>query len=157
MRSRPRQTRSSSDRSGSGKSTLACGLIFGMNAGGPTRLPHSFVIDVGNSFKRTILYLGGSCLDLSPEQGTCINPFDLEAGQYLPTPEKTKFLTALFDEILGDAGSLSKLERAVLETEIILFYKEHKQKNRTLSTSKPISKNRSQQRSGVCETSLALV
>jgi type IV secretory pathway VirB4 component len=119
---------------GSGKSTLACGLILGMNAGGPKQAPSSFVIDVGNSFKRTITYLGGASVDLSPEQGTCINPFDLEAGQSRPMPEKTKFLTALFDEILGEAGNLSKLERALLETEILLFYE--KEGIRTLSSFK---------------------
>jgi type IV secretory pathway VirB4 component len=116
---------------GSGKSTLACGLILGMNAGSPKEAPSSFVIDVGNSFKRTVTYLGGASLDLSPEQGTCINPFDLEPGQRHPTPEKTKFLTALFDEILGDAGNLSKLERALLETELLNFYQ--KEEVRTLS------------------------
>jgi type IV secretory pathway VirB4 component len=119
---------------GTGKSMLACGLILGTNAGGPKQAPSSFVIDVGNSFKRTILYLGGASLDLSPEQGSCINPFDLEPGQKFPAPEKTKFLTALFDEILGEAGSLGKLERALLETEILLFYEQ--EEVRTLSTFK---------------------
>ncbi len=107
---------------GSGKSTLACGLILGMSAGGHPAAPSNFVIDVGNSFKRTIQYLGGSSLDLSPEKGTIINPFDLEPGDTRPSPEKIKFLTALFDEILGDAGNLTKLERALLETEILVFY-----------------------------------
>jgi type IV secretory pathway VirB4 component len=129
---------------GSGKSTLACGLILGMNAGNPKDAPSSFVIDVGNSFKRTIMYLGGSSVDLSPEQGTCINPFDLEPGQSRPMPEKTKFLTALFDEILGDAGNISKLERALLETEILLFYE--KETVRTLSTFKSyLEKSESQE------------
>jgi type IV secretory pathway VirB4 component len=84
--------------------------------------PSNFVIDVGNSLKRTILYLDGTSLDLSPESETLINPFDLEVGQQRPDPEKVKFLTALFDEILGDAGNLTKLEKALLETEILLFY-----------------------------------
>lgn len=84
--------------------------------------PSAFVIDVGNSFKRTILYLGGASLDLSPEKGLVFNPFDLEKGQTKPDPEKVKFLTALFDEILGESGSLSKYERALLETEILNFY-----------------------------------
>ncbi|MGK5083418.1 hypothetical protein WDW37_08925 [Bdellovibrionota bacterium FG-1] len=108
---------------GSGKSTLACGLILGMNAGGSSAAPSSFVIDVGNSFRRSLLYLGGTSLDLSPENGTVINPFDLPVGEKYPNPEKVKFLTAFFDEILGDCGSLTKLERALLEGEIFVFYR----------------------------------
>jgi type IV secretory pathway VirB4 component len=107
---------------GSGKSTLACGLIMGMTAGNREDAPACFVIDVGNSFKRTILYLGGASLDLSPEKGSVINPFDIEEGQTKPNPEKIKFLTALFDEILGDAGNLTKMQRSLLETEILTFY-----------------------------------
>ena len=107
---------------GSGKSTLACGLILGMTAGASKIAPSSFVIDVGNSFRRSILYLGGSSLDLSPENGTRVNPFDLPPGEKMPGPEKVKFLTALFDEILGDSGTLTKLERALLEAEIFVFY-----------------------------------
>ena len=116
---------------GSGKSVLACGLILGMNAGNPKSAPSSFVIDVGNSFKRSLLYLGGSSLDLSPENGTRINPFDLPTGETFPDPEKVKFLTAFFDEVLGDNGSLSKLERAMVEAEIFAFYRSSEQ--RTLS------------------------
>ena len=107
---------------GSGKSTLACGLILGMTAGSSKTAPSSFVIDVGNSFRRSILYLGGSSLDLSPENGTRVNPFDLPPGEKMPGPEKVKFLTALFDEILGDSGTLTKLERALLEAEVFAFY-----------------------------------
>jgi hypothetical protein len=107
---------------GSGKSTLACGLILGMTAGNHEDFPSAFVIDVGNSFKRTIQYLGGASIDLSPEKGSRINPFDLSSTLKTPDPEKVKFLTAFFDELLGDQGSLSKLERALLETEILLFY-----------------------------------
>jgi len=91
----------------------------------------AFVLDVGNSLKRTVLYLGGASLDLSPESGTTINPFDLERGVKRPGPEKVKFLTALFDEILGETGNLSKLERALLETEILQFYE--KEETPTLS------------------------
>ncbi len=107
---------------GSGKSVFVSGLLLGANAGYGSRAPAAFVIDVGNSFKRSVLYLGGSSIDFSPESGSTINPFDLDPGQTTPDPEKVKFLTALFDEILGDCGNLSKLERALLETEIILFY-----------------------------------
>ncbi len=107
---------------GSGKSVFAAGLLLGSNAGLGERAPAGFVIDVGNSFKRSVLYLGGSSIDFSPESGSTINPFDLEPGQTAPDPEKVKFLTALFDEILGEHGTLSKLERALLETEILLFY-----------------------------------
>jgi type IV secretory pathway VirB4 component len=109
---------------GSGKSTLACGIILGMSAGNRGDAPSSFVIDVGNSFKRTIQYLGGSSLDLSPENGTVVNPFDLRPGETEPDPEKVKFLTALFEEILGEQGKLGKLEKALLETEILAFYKQ---------------------------------
>ena len=107
---------------GSGKSTLACGIILGMVAGSNEAAPSSFVIDVGNSFKRTIDFLGGSSLDLSPEKGTLLNPFDLPAGQTSPDPEKIKFLTALFEEIMGENGSLGKLEKSLLETELLHFY-----------------------------------
>ena len=86
------------------------------------KTPSYFVIDVGNSFKRTILYLSGTSIDLSPEKGAVVNPFDLSVGETQPDPEKVKFLTALFDEILGDQGNLSKLERALLEAEIFRFY-----------------------------------
>ena len=107
---------------GSGKSTLACGIILGMLAGYQKRAPSAFVIDVGNSFKRTIDYLGGASIDLSPESGTIINPLDLPPGQVLPDPEKVKFLTALFEEILGESGNLGKFEKSVLEQAILDFY-----------------------------------
>ena len=116
---------------GSGKSTLACGMILGESAGTKADPPATFVIDVGNSFRRTMLYLGGSTLDLSPESGIIINPFDLEPGATRPDPEKVKFLTAIFDEILADTGNLSKLERALLEGEILEFYRLNS--SRTLS------------------------
>ncbi|MCM0606269.1 MAG: hypothetical protein KA715_09275 [Xanthomonadaceae bacterium] len=107
---------------GSGKSTLACGLILGMAAGESKDRPSAFVIDVGNSFKRTIDYLGGASIDLSPNGGTRINPFDLPKNGTHPDPEKIKFLTALLEEITGDQGTLGKLEKALLETEILTFY-----------------------------------
>jgi type IV secretory pathway VirB4 component len=116
---------------GSGKSTLACGLILGMTAGNYEDVPSAFVIDVGNSFKRTIRYLGGASVDLSPENGSRINPFDLPFESKTPDPEKVKFLTAFFDELLGDQGCLSKLERALLETEILVFYQSAEPKTLT--------------------------
>lgn len=116
---------------GSGKSTLACGLILGMTAGSKENAPSCFVIDVGNSFKRTVLYLGGSSLDLSPEKGSVINPFDLETDETRPSPEKVKFLTALFDEVLGEAGNLTKLQRSLLETEILDFYESGRERTLT--------------------------
>lgn len=116
---------------GSGKSVFVSGLLLGMNAGFGDRAPAGFVVDVGNSFKRSVLYLGGSSIDFSPESGSVMNPFDLEPDQEEPDPEKVKFLTALFDEILGDRGVLSKLERALLETEILLYYA--KTRERTFS------------------------
>lgn len=119
---------------GSGKSTLACGIVLGMSAGNSADAPSSFVIDVGNSFKRTIDYLGGSSLDLSPENGAVINPLDLMPGQLEPDPEKIKFLTALFEEILGEGGSLGKLEKSLLEKALIEFYKTNS--TRTLSSLK---------------------
>lgn len=93
--------------------------------------PSSFVIDVGNSFKRTIQYLDGASLDLSPEKGTIINPFDIDSSETRPSPDKVKFLTALFDEILGDGGNLTKLERSLLETEILIFYEKEKERSFT--------------------------
>lgn len=107
---------------GSGKSTLACGLILGMTAGNSKQKPSAFVVDVGNSFKRTIEYLDGSSIDFSPESGVVINPFDLGEGVTIPDPEKIKFLSALFEEIMGDQGVLSKLEKALLEAELLEFY-----------------------------------
>lgn len=107
---------------GSGKSTLACGIILGMVAGNQPSSPSSFVIDVGNSFKRTVDFLGGTSLDLSPEKGTVLNPFDLPRGQVAPDPEKIKFLTALFEEVMGENGSLGKLDKSLLETELLNFY-----------------------------------
>jgi type IV secretory pathway VirB4 component len=93
-----------------------------MTAGNHADAPSAFVIDVGNSFKRTLEFLGGATIDLSPENGTLINPFDLTSGQTQPDPEKIKFLTALFEEILGENGSLAKLDKALLETELLNFY-----------------------------------
>lgn len=107
---------------GSGKSTLANGLLLGMIAGRSEKAPSAFVIDVGNSFKRSVLYLGGTSIDLTPGNDIRINPFDLPPGEVRPGPEKVKFLTALFDEILGDNGNLGKLERSLLEAEVFAFY-----------------------------------
>ena len=107
---------------GSGKSTLACGITLGMVAGSNEDAPSAFVIDVVNSLKRTLEFLGGSSLDLSPENGTVLNPFDLPPGQTVPDPEKIKFLTALFEEVMGENGSLGKFEKSLLETELLHFY-----------------------------------
>ncbi len=107
---------------GSGKSTLACGIILGMVAGRNDASPSAFVIDVGNSFKRTLEFLGGSSLEMSPEKGTIINPFDLPCGHNVADPEKIKFLTTLFEEILGENGSLNKLEKSLLEDQLLHFY-----------------------------------
>lgn len=118
-----------SGSSGSGKSFFTNLLLLQMLKENPM----IFIVDIGGSYRKMCELLGGQYISLGVE-GTCsINPFDLLAGETIPTPQKIKFLTSLVEVMTKEDHStgIPRLERAELEEAIQRVYE--KVPNPTLS------------------------
>lgn len=111
--------------SGAGKSFLN-NLVLLQYA---TQKPLIYIIDIGGSYRKLCEFLGGQYIEMQPPQsGTeeikTINPFALADGATEPSPQKIKFLIALFENILTDkeGDRLSKLDKSQLEETILKLY-----------------------------------
>lgn len=108
--------------SGSGKSFTLCQLMLMFYGQRPT--PRIIWIDNGASSKRLLEVLDGEFVDLNLESGIRLNVFDLQEGEQIPSPAKTKLILAVLELILKepDQKSLGKREKAMLEEAIFKCY-----------------------------------
>ncbi len=111
--------------SGAGKSFLN-NLVLLQYA---TQKPLIYIIDIGGSYKKLCEFIGGQYIEMGPPQAhsdkiTTINPFNLPGDETDPSPQKIKFLIALFENILTDkeGDRLSKFDKSLLEETILKLY-----------------------------------
>lgn len=97
-----------------------------------TQKPLIYIIDIGGSYRKLCEFLGGQYIEISPpradEKCLKINPFHLPNPNEEPSPQKIKFLIAFLENILTDTAEerLPKLDKAMLEEEILGLYKRKK-------------------------------
>ena len=90
--------------------------------------PMVFVIDIGGSYKKLCELMGGQYIDLVPprdgETVMAVNPFAQSDYSLDPSPQKIKLLLSFLQTILTDedAGRLPKIDRSLLEEEILKLY-----------------------------------
>ncbi len=114
--------------SGAGKSFLNnCILLQEM-----ARKMRVFIIDIGGSYKKLTEALGGQYLEIDLSDRYCINPFHIPNGSVDPPPSKVKSLLAIIETMVADEvdSKLSKLDRALLEKEIIELYEKFQTKSK---------------------------
>ncbi len=108
--------------SGSGKSFLTNLLLMQML----NENPKVFIVDIGGSYKKICENFDGQYIPLGVEADFSINPFDLAAGESLPSNQKLKFLLSLVEVMTKEDGEarLGRLERAEIEAAIQQTYDE---------------------------------
>ena len=105
-----------------------------------TRRPYIYIIDVGGSYRKMCEFLGGQYIEVTPpRQGEAckpINPFELPEGQVEPSPQKLKFLLAMFESIMTDedGDKLAKLDKSLLEEALVKTYATAKGKGHAAPT-----------------------
>lgn len=107
--------------SGAGKSFLNnCILLQEMARGLKV-----FIIDIGGSYRKLTDALGGQYLEINLSEKCCINPFDIPSPKEGPGDRKLKSLLAVIESMVVDESKakLPKLERVLLEREIVELYK----------------------------------
>lgn len=132
--------------SGSGKSYTVVQLMamfYGkttQNSNGKASRPRIVWIDNGASSQRLIEVLDGEFLDLNLQSGMCLNMFDLQEGEAVPSPARMRTLLAVLEMILknDDKQSLDKHAKALLEEQLHKVYTEAKGKIPTLSDLKAL-------------------
>ena len=110
-----------SGASGSGKSALTTFLTLQMLKESPKAC---IFIDVGGSYKKLCDNLGGQYLALGTDESIALNPFDLNAGETKPGPQKIKFLLGMVEIMTKEdgAGRLPKLIQSEIESAIEMAY-----------------------------------
>ena len=106
--------------SGAGKSFLNnCILLQEFS-----RNQRVFIIDIGGSYRKLTDALGGQYLEINLSEAHRINPLHLESGHTEPTDQKLKTLVAVVESMVSDEekGRLPKIERVLLEKEIVQLY-----------------------------------
>ncbi|MBF0362740.1 MAG: ATP-binding protein [Oligoflexia bacterium] len=114
--------------SGSGKSFTLSQLILMFI--GQVPKPKIVWIDNGASSKNIVETLNGQYIDLNLDSGICLNIFDLEDGEFEPSPSKVKLILAVLETILSEKrdGGLPKLDKAYLEEAIFQVYFDKREK-----------------------------
>ncbi|HLE12948.1 MAG: hypothetical protein A2504_13040 [Bdellovibrionales bacterium RIFOXYD12_FULL_39_22] len=114
--------------SGAGKSFLNnCILLQEM-----ARSLRVFVIDIGGSYKKITQALDGQYLEINLSDQYRLNPFDIADIEEGPTNQKLKSLLAAIESMVTDEDKpkLAKLDRVLLEKEIIELYKKKAKENK---------------------------
>lgn len=106
--------------SGSGKSFLTNLLLLQMLK----ENPKVYIVDIGGSYKKLCDNLNGQYIPFDLSSSLSLNPFDLSAGEKVPSPQKVKFLVGLIEMMTKEEGEtgLGRLERAEIEEQIINLY-----------------------------------
>lgn len=109
-----------SGASGAGKSFLTNMLLLHMLK----EHPRVFFVDIGGSYRKLCENLDGQYVALSLTDGVSINPFDLPAGETVPSSQKIKFLLGLIELMTkeDDQERLPRLERSEIEEVIQRLY-----------------------------------
>jgi hypothetical protein len=63
------------------------------------------IIERGDSYLPAVTYMGGRMISMSLDSTETINPFDLEAGDLLPSNDHLAFLKNLTRFMIGDSGA----------------------------------------------------
>lgn len=107
--------------SGAGKSFLNNCILLQEFA----RNQRVFIIDIGGSYRKLTHALGGQYLEINLSDRHRINPLHLEVGQNEPSDQKLKTLVACVESMVADEekGRLPKIERVLLEKEIVELYR----------------------------------
>jgi conjugal transfer ATP-binding protein TraC len=93
--------------------------------------PLVYVIDIGGSYRKLCEFVSGQYIEVTPPRDKgpvqSVNPFLLPPGATEPSPQKLKFLIALFETILTDEDGekLPKLDKSLLEEALIKTYTQH--------------------------------
>lgn len=106
--------------SGAGKSFLNNCVLLQEFA----RNQRVFIIDIGGSYRKLTSALGGQYLEINLSEAHRINPLHLEPGTTEPSDQKLKTLVACVESMVSDEekGRLPKIERVLLEKEIVELY-----------------------------------
>ena len=106
--------------SGAGKSFLTNLLLLQMLK----ENPRVFFVDIGGSYQKLCENLGGQYVPLQLNDTISINPFDLAAGEEIPTGQKIKFLVGLVELMTkeDEQERLPRLERSEIEEAIRKVY-----------------------------------
>lgn len=107
--------------SGAGKSFLNNCILLQELA----RSLRVFIIDIGGSYQKLTEALGGQYLEINLSDRYRINPFDIPNFEDGPSNQKLKSLLAVIESMVAedDSSKLPKLDRVLLEREIIDLYK----------------------------------
>lgn len=87
-----------------------------------------FIIDIGGSYKKLTEGLGGKYLEMNLTDKYKLNPFDIPNPELGPSNQKIKSLLAIIESMVSEdeKSKLPKLDRALLEKEIIELYQKKK-------------------------------
>ena len=90
-----------------------------------------FIIDIGGSYKKLTNALGGQYLEINLTDTNSINPLEIPDLQSGPSDQKLKSLIAIIESMVvdEDRSKLPKLEKVLLEKEIIELYKSKAKEN----------------------------
>jgi type IV secretory pathway VirB4 component len=127
--------------SGAGKSFTICQLMLQFYGQNPT--PKIVWIDNGASSETLLEVLDGEFINLNLDSNICLNMFDLQKGEKIPSPTKVKLILGALESIFkeDDANGLPKREKALLEEAIFLTYYNCKDRTPTLSNFKETLKS----------------
>lgn len=83
-----------------------------------------FIVDIGGSYQKLTNALGGQYLEINLSEASRINPFHLDNPKKAPTDQKLKTLVACVESMVADdeTGRLAKIDRVLLEKEIVELY-----------------------------------
>ncbi len=106
--------------SGVGKSFLTTILLLQLLK----EKPKIYMLDIGGSYKKLCENLNGQYLPLGLVENISVNPFDLPAGEKIPSSSKIKFLVGLVEMMTKevDDPGLKRLERTLIEESIEQVY-----------------------------------
>ncbi len=105
--------------SGAGKSFFNNFILLQQMA----RNSRVFIIDIGGSYRKLTTALGGQYIEMNLSDRYAINPFDL-SGDTAPSSQKLKSLVSIVEQMVSDddKSKLSKLDRVLIEKEILDVY-----------------------------------
>lgn len=85
-----------------------------------------FIIDIGGSYKKLTDALDGEYLEMDLSEKYRLNPFDIPDPTIEPSSQKIKSLLAVIESMVVDdeKTKLSKMDRVLLEKEVIELYAE---------------------------------
>ncbi|MBF0361157.1 MAG: ATP-binding protein [Oligoflexia bacterium] len=120
--------------SGSGKSFMTSQLILMFI--GQTPKPKIVWLDNGASSKNLVETLDGQFIDLNIDSTICLNMFDLDKGEIVPSASKVKLILAVLESIFCEnkESGISKIDKAQIEECIFKVYESVNEENKSYIT-----------------------